>query len=253
METLLVANDYKLEVKYYGQELDGPPSTEGEVEPVIFDTITYHAALYVRPLEPVAFSRRMFIYKEEGGQQTLLYDLHSDLEALKMQGRSYGLAYLGLRSYEVEGDELTLPEFGVGALRDLNDDGIVEWLVTDARLELGILILSHAGSPGSVRIYAWDGEVYHNASAQFPEFYQAGIDEAQANLQHIPNDADERSEETPRDLQTLLSLLMTPENSEQLEEGKAIVESYGIGYFDHFEGLKEVWRAFAEVFGVEQS
>src|SRR5262252_7569420 len=60
-------------------------------------------------------------------------------------------------------------------LVDLNGDGILELLVTDARWE-SYDDLSHAASPGAVMVYVWRNGRYVYSARDFVEFYRGEID-----------------------------------------------------------------------------
>jgi hypothetical protein len=95
-------------------------------------------------------------------------------------------------------------------LADLNGDGVVELLITDARWE-SYDDLSHAASPGAAMVYAWRNGKYVYASRDFAEFYsgemsklRASIDEAKAQIT-----ADEYSDEVYVGLAISLALSYT--------------------------------------------
>lgn len=111
--------------------------------------------------------------------------------------------------------------FAVEGLVDLNGDGIVEWRVLDARYE-NVFGGCHACSPAALRLYAWDGESYRNASAQFPEFYQPEIDQLTAQLEELV----QIGVWNKYMLSPLVSLLLNYENAGRLEEGWALFSSY---------------------------
>jgi hypothetical protein len=302
LETRLFSSGYKQETRHCqsGSHLLVPGE---EIDPVSINTTVYHTVLYHRP-ESLP-RHRLLIYETDGKQQTLLYDLESDVEQISSRSsHPFDVYFLALVSYEAEGsevvgwhdmnkdgllelaifisdgsnswtynqiqvlqlhpdkgvvnltlsvpseDELELGTFAVDRLEDIDGDGIVEWIVTDSRFEGGVFPLGHAGSPGVPRIYAWDGDVYRNASTRFSEYYQPIIDDYQASLYRVSNNGVWDGEEV-QNLHTLLSLLMALENAGMLEEGQAIVETYGADYFDGTnDSLAKVWRYFVEVFGV---
>jgi hypothetical protein len=73
-------------------------------------------------------------------------------------------------------------------IADLNNDGLAELVVADARWEF-YGDLSHAASPSAKLVYAWKNGRYVNASRDFVDFYKAEIvrigaalDEAKANI-----------------------------------------------------------------------
>lgn len=107
-------------------------------------------------------------------------------------------------------------------LNDADGDGVQEWLVLDARFEFAF-DLCHACSPAGFRLYAWDGEVYHNASAQFPEFYAQRIADLSAQVEEM-----RQSDEpwTGTELGNMVSLLLAYENAGRGEEGLALFDEY---------------------------
>jgi hypothetical protein len=300
LETRLFSSGYKQETRHCqsGSHLLVPGD---EIDPVSISTTVYHTVLYHHP-ESLP-RHRLLIYETDGKQQTLLYDLESDMERIgSRSSHPLDVYFLAIVSYEAGGsevvgwhdmnedgllelpvfisdgsncrtysqiqvlqlhpnkgivnltlsvpseDEIELGTFAVDKLEDVDGDGIVEWIVTDARFKNWVILGYPA--PCVPRIYAWDGEVYRNASSRFPEYYQPIIADYQTGLHRVPNDIVWTGEEI-NNLRTLLSLLMALENAGMLEEGQAIMESYGADYFDDTDdSLAEVWRYFAEVFGV---
>ena len=107
-------------------------------------------------------------------------------------------------------------------LIDADADGVQEWLVLDARFEFAF-DLCHACSPAAFRLYAWDGEVYRNASAQFPDYYQPQIDNLTARVQEMAQSDDPW---TGDELGSIVSLLLAYENAGRREEGLAVFEQY---------------------------
>ena len=67
-------------------------------------------------------------------------------------------------------------------IADLNNDGIAELLMADARWE-SYDDLSHAASPGAVMIYAWKNGRYVYASRDFAAYYRAEIERIRAAIE----------------------------------------------------------------------
>ena len=112
--------------------------------------------------------------------------------------------------------------FALRTVMDVDNDGAQEWLVVDARFELAFN-LCHACSPGGFRLYAWDGETYRNASAQFPDYYQEQIDDLTAQVE-----ATMQSDESwsGYEVGPMVSLLLAYENAGWGEQGLAAFERY---------------------------
>lgn len=112
--------------------------------------------------------------------------------------------------------------FGVRSLVDVNGDGLWEWVVLDARWEFRF-DLPHVASPGSLRVYTWDGQVYRNASAQFPEYYRRRLEEGTADIRAMAESDEPVSEYLAS---SLISLLLDYENAGRGQEGWAIFKQY---------------------------
>jgi hypothetical protein len=112
--------------------------------------------------------------------------------------------------------------FVLGTVMDVDYDGVQEWLVFDARFEFAFN-LCHACSPTAHRVYAWDGETYRNASAQFSDYYQEQIDNLTAQVEAMA-----QSDEpwAGYEVGPMVSLLLAYENAGRGEEGLAIFEQY---------------------------
>jgi hypothetical protein len=65
---------------------------------------------------------------------------------------------------------------------DLNQDGLAELIVADARWEF-YGELSHAASPSAKLVYAWKNGRFVNASRDFADFYRSEIDRIRAALE----------------------------------------------------------------------
>jgi len=111
-------------------------------------------------------------------------------------------------------------EFALESLIDVDNDGVLEWQVIDARFELAFH-LCHACSPHAVRLYAWDGKTYRNASAQFPDYYQQQIEDLTVRVEKVV-----QSDEpwTGYEVGPMVSLLLAYENAGRFEEGWQIFE-----------------------------
>ena len=81
-------------------------------------------------------------------------------------------------------------------LADLNGDGILELLITDARWE-SYDDLSHAASPGAVMVFAWRNGKYVYASRDFAVFYKSEITRLRASIEEAKSQitTDEYSDE----------------------------------------------------------
>ena len=81
-------------------------------------------------------------------------------------------------------------------IEDLNNDGIAELLMADARWE-SYDDLSHAASPGAVMIYAWKNGKYVYASRDFGLYYKEEIERLRASIEEAKADitTDEFSDE----------------------------------------------------------
>jgi hypothetical protein len=112
--------------------------------------------------------------------------------------------------------------FALSAVMDVDNDGVQERLVVDARFELAFN-LCHACSPGGFRVYAWDGETYRNASAQFPDYYQEQIDDLTTQIEAMMQSGEPWS---GYEVGPMVSLLLAYENAGRSEEGLAVFERY---------------------------
>ncbi|MEK6300733.1 MAG: hypothetical protein AABO41_08440 [Acidobacteriota bacterium] len=84
--------------------------------------------------------------------------------------------------YRVSGHKAELIAAGpIQKIADLNNDGIAELLVADARWE-SYDDLSHAASPGAVMIYAWKDGRYVYASRDFTAYYRAEIERIRSSI-----------------------------------------------------------------------
>ena len=232
-----------------------------EIREVVHGEAAYRATVYTHRdwhLHP----SYLLISKSQGGRTTLIYNLREErqvsLFAYTPQGEQRldwvdmngdGLMELPYRVYQggncwtclqmqvlqVRADDSVInltesapsedrlgDKFALGSLTDVDNDGLLEWVVGDARFEFAF-DLCHACSPSAVRLYAWDGETYRNASAQFPGYYQERIDELTAQVEQMA-----QSDEpwTGYELGPMISLLLAYENAGQREEGLALFEQY---------------------------
>ncbi|MFY9608044.1 MAG: VCBS repeat-containing protein [Blastocatellia bacterium] len=103
-------------------------------------------------------------------------------------------------------------------IADLNGDGIVELLTTDARWE-SYGDLSHAASPFAVMIYAWKDGKYVYASRDFAVFYKEEIDRLRTSVEEGKADinADDFSDEGY--IGSALSLAITYAHAGEIELG----------------------------------
>jgi ligand-binding sensor domain-containing protein len=228
------------------------------------NVLTYRAMVYqpANFMESTAATNYLLIYKLQGDQSTLLYELREEqrLEIFDDEGQPAplpgwldmngdGLMELPyrtinggncwgcsqLRVLQHRGDdsftyltEATPPQDRLGgnfvlqSLIDVNDDGVLEWQVLDARWEFAFG-LCHACSPAAFRLYAWDGSSYHNASAEFPEYYQPILAEGLAAVEQL---AGGDAAWSGAELGQLISLLLNYENAGRGQEGWAIFEQY---------------------------
>jgi hypothetical protein len=109
-------------------------------------------------------------------------------------------------------------------IADLNGDGIVELLATDARWE-SYGELSHAASPFAAMIYAWKNDKYVYASRDFAGFYKEEIDRLRALVEESKADisADDVSDEGY--IGSALSLAITYAHAGEIERGIAELET----------------------------
>ena len=109
-------------------------------------------------------------------------------------------------------------------IADLNNDGIVELLATDARWE-SYGDLSHAASPFAVMVYAWKNGKYVYASRDFAVFYKEEIERCRALVDE--NKADINSEDLSHEgyIGSALSLAITCAHAGELEHAIAELEA----------------------------
>jgi hypothetical protein len=85
--------------------------------------------------------------------------------------------------YRVKDGRVELIAAGpVRKIEDLNNDGTMELLVTDARWE-SYADLSHVSAPGSLIVYAWKNGSYRYAGPDYPDFYKGEVDRLRASLE----------------------------------------------------------------------
>ena len=90
--------------------------------------------------------------------------------------------------YRVSGHKGELIAAGpIQRIVDLNNDGIPELLMTDARWE-SYDDLSHVASPGAVMIYAWKNGKYVYASRDFGLYYKDEIERLRASIEDAKAD-----------------------------------------------------------------
>src|SRR5262249_38218691 len=110
-------------------------------------------------------------------------------------------------------------------LADLNGDGILELLITDARWE-SYDDLSHAASPGAVMVYAWRNGRYLYSARDFGDFYKSEIDKLRASIDGAKsqiNAADEYSDEVYVGLAIALAITYT--HMGEVEQGLKEMET----------------------------
>lgn len=116
-------------------------------------------------------------------------------------------------------DEFSQP-FVLRDFIDADGDGLVEWVMFEARWESAFSLCKPC-SPVGFRLYAWDGQVYRNASARFPDYYQQRIDALMVELdQMAQSDSPWLGAEPGR----IISLLLAYDNAGRREEGWPIFE-----------------------------
>jgi ligand-binding sensor domain-containing protein len=247
LEAELLAQGYIIQTQAYRQ---------GET---IYRASIYQPAGY---LDSTSAPNYLLVYKVEGSQSKLLYELWEEVRFEFYGGESQDAPVAGW--LDMNGDgllELTYrtanggtcwgcaqlhvlqlragdqiidltqavpPEDRLGSsfilrsLLDVDEDGTLEWEVFDTRWEFAFG-LCHACSPVAERIYAWDGVAYRNASAQFPEYYGPRLDQALADVEQMA-----RSDVPWTDLELgrMISLILGYENAGRGQEGWAIFERY---------------------------
>src|SRR5215813_6728962 len=144
-------------------------------------------------------------------------------------------------------------------LADLNGDGILELLITDARWE-SYVDLSHPASPGAVMVYAWRNGRYVYCARDFGEFYKDEIDKLRASIEGSKsqiNAADEYSDEVYVGLAIGLAITYThmgePEQGLKEMEALLIANSKSAAQTKHraviMEDFKkgESWKKLREM------
>ena len=225
------------------------------------DDVTYRASVY-NHRDWYANPNYLLIAKVQGGQTTVVYQTQEEcrflLDSYGPQGpRTLGWLDMnadGLMEFPYRLDQggncwacaqmqviqlraddsvanLTdaVPEedrlgesFVLGTVMDVDGDGVQEWLVYDVRFEFAFG-LCHACSPIAHRVYAWDGETYRNASAQYADYYQGQIDDLTAQVEAM------RQSDEPWngfELGPMVSLLLTYQNAGRGEEGLALFDEH---------------------------
>jgi hypothetical protein len=114
-------------------------------------------------------------------------------------------------------------------LIDLNGDGVLELLVTDARWE-SYDELSHAASPGAVMVYAWRNSRYVYSARDFLEFYKGEIDRIRASVEDSKTQitaAEEYSDEVYVGLAIALAITYTHmgESDQGLKEMETLLSA----------------------------
>lgn len=127
--------------------------------------------------------------------------------------------------YRVSGHKVELIAAGpIQRIVDLNNDGIPELLMTDARWE-SYDDLSHAASPGAVMIYAWKNGKYVYASRDFGLYYKEEIERLRASIEEAKADitTDEFSDEGY--VGRAIGLAITYAHAGELEQGMKELET----------------------------
>lgn len=140
--------------------------------------------------------------------------------------------------------------FSVQNITDINNDGVMEWLVHDNRYAW----LDYNAGYGT-RIYAWDGNTYRNASTQFPNYYQSKIDQLTFRLEEfgfVKSIEDISSEDSlyKKELYIgeLIELLLAYDNIGRREEGWLIFETYvnPERYEENTYWWLKIWESFSQ-------
>jgi len=143
--------------------------------------------------------------------------------------------------------------FSVQDLVDVDNDGIMELIVHDDRYAW----LDYNAGYGT-RIYAWDGEVYRNASSRFPDYYQSQIDQLTFRLEEfgfVKSIGDISSEDALNKKELyigeLIELLLAYDNIGRREEGWAIFEAYANPqrYEENTDWWLNMWEIFSQEYG----
>jgi hypothetical protein len=112
-------------------------------------------------------------------------DLNGDgLKEILVQSSSGGNCWAcnPVEIYQVKNHQVRLIAAApIQKIADLNQDGVAELIVADARWEF-YGDLSHAASPSAKLVYAWKNGRYVNASRDYADFYKAEIDRIHALL-----------------------------------------------------------------------
>ena len=224
-----------------------------------YRAIVYQPANF---MESTAATNYLVIYKLQDDQAALLYELREEqrLEIFDDEGQPaplpgwldmngdglmelpyrtinggncWGCSQLRVLQHRADDSfayltESTPPQDRLGGnfvlqgLIDVNNDGVLEWQVLDARWEFAFG-LCHACSPAAFRLYAWDGSSYRHASAQFPAYYQPILAEGLAEVERL---AESEATWSGSELGQLISLLLNYENAGRGQEGWTIFEQY---------------------------
>ena len=109
-------------------------------------------------------------------------------------------------------------------IADLNNDGIVELLATDARWE-SYADLSHAVSPSALMIYAWKNGRYVYASRDFADFYKEEIERRRASIEEDKADINTDDGSDEGYIGSALSLAITYAHAGELDRGISELET----------------------------
>jgi hypothetical protein len=112
----------------------------------------------------------------------------------------------------------------VQKIADLNQDGIAELLVTDARWEV-YDDLSHAASPSAVMVYAWRGGRYVYASSDFAPFYRNELEQLRAAINEAKGQITEEEFSDELYVGRAMALAITSAHMGELERGLKEMEA----------------------------
>lgn len=175
------------------------------------------------------FRRTEFFFTFASGEMSGLNanDINGDgLKEIILQSSSGGNCWNcnPTEIYRVKNHKVDLIAAGpIQRIVDLDDDGVRELLVTDARWEV-YGDLSHAASPWAIMIYAWRNARYVNASRDFAAYYRGEIQRLRGSIEEAKTQISDDDFSDDSYIGRAIALALTYAHSGEPERGIAELE-----------------------------
>jgi hypothetical protein len=168
-----------------------------------------------------------FSFKEVAGAEKLnATDINKDgLKEILVQSSSGGNCWAcnPIEIYQVRNQKAELIAAApIMKIADLNGDGALELVVTDARWEV-YDDFSHAASPGALMVYTWRDGRYVYASRDFANFYRSELDSIRQAIENEKGNITPESDDFY--VGRALSLAITYAHMGDLEHGLTELEA----------------------------